>query len=160
MNLFTNPKDIFKNYRIVIFGSYHPNNKPVLDRLVNYLKQRGFQQSKLAIDLIKIPDKLEDVAYEAYILSEIEKIMHEVDYNLFIFFPNDNNSTLIELTSLIKSLEFPTLRERTLVIINRNYNVSMLKGLLEKDKVYTFFYDNEIEICQKSYVFIKQNIFM
>lgn len=160
MNLFTNLKDIFKNYRIVIFGSYHPNNKPVLDRLVNYLKQRGFQQSKLAIDLIKIPDKLEDVAYEAYILSEIEKIMHEVDYNLFIFFPNDNNSTLIELTSLIKSLEFPTLRERTLVIINRNYNVSMLKGLLEKDKVYTFFYDNEIEICQKSYVFIKQNIFM
>ncbi len=160
MNLFTNPKDIFKNYRIVIFGSYHPDNKPVLDRLVNYLKQRGFQQSKLAVDIIKIPDKLEDVAYEVYILSEIEKIMHEVDYNLFIFFPNDNNSTLIELTSLIKSLEFSTLRERTLVIINRNYNVSMLKGLLKKDKVYTFFYDNEIEICQKSYVFIKQNIFM
>ncbi len=160
MNIFTNPKDLFKNRRIVIFGSYHPNNKPVLDRLVTYLRQRGFQQTKLAIDIIKIPEKIEEETYEASILSEIEEIMHTVDFNLFILFPNNNNSTLIELTSLIKSLEFPVLREKTLVIINRNYNVSMLKGLLEKDKVYTFFYDNEVEICQKSYVFIKQNIFI
>ncbi len=159
MSTFFNPLALFKVRKVIVFGSYHPNNKPTLDYLVNYLKERGFQNTKLAIDIINVHNSKKTAELEAYILSEIEKLMQEVDYNIFVFFPSENNSTLIELTSLIKSPAFEMKREKTLVCLERNYNVSMLTGLIQKGKIYTFFYDNIIELCQRAFIFLKQNIY-
>jgi hypothetical protein len=151
---------IKEKVKIIVYGSYHPTNKPILDSLVKYLKDKGFQDTKLALDLITIPEKGLSEDYEAIILTQIEELMNEVDFNIFVLFPKENNSTLIELTSLIKSDMFSTKKDKTLVILNRNYNVSMLLGLLKRDEINTFRYDSAFEICRKAYIFIRQNLFV
>ena len=88
--------------KILIFGSYHPNNKPILDKLIEFLKRRGFINTSLAAIPIK---DFNESSYEkkmGEVLSRIEKKMINAHFNIFIFFSEKNESTIVELTCLVK----------------------------------------------------------
>ncbi len=141
----------------MILGSYNNENEQILIKLKCFLKGKGFKNTQLA----KHPfEKTNGLSYEEKMciaLNKIEKKMLEADFNIFVFFPSENDSTLVELTSLVKSAQFSDKKEKTLVILHKNYNASMLMGLIGQNKIIVFRYNNEYMIYQYSYGFIKRN---
>lgn len=146
-----------KPLKILIFGSYHKNYESILVKLVCYLRRKGFKKTGLAKHPFKNTIGLSYEEKMSLAFSKIEKKMLNADFNIFIFFPNENDSTLVELTSLVKSSRFSDKKNKTLVILPKNYNASMLIGLIGQNKINIFRYSNEYMIFQYCYVFIKRN---
>ncbi len=153
-----NTSYINERIKILIFGSYHPKNKPILDNLVTFLKEKGFRNTSLA--QIPIYDSIKNTYEEkmATVLTKIEEKMIDAHFNLFILFEEENESTLIELTCLVKSEYYSEKKETLLVVLPRNFNVSMLAGLIGQKRVNVFRYDYKFEIFKYCLVFIKRNL--
>jgi len=144
--------------RILVFGSYHKDNEPTLLKLINYLRKKGFKKTTFAKHLFK---DIEGLSYEEKMgiaLNKIEKKMLKTDFNIFVFFSIANDSTIVELTSLVKSVHFSEKKSKTLVILPREYNASMLVGLIGQNRLNIFRYNNKNMIYQYCYSFIKRNI--
>ena len=142
---------------ILIFGSYHKDNEPILVKLILSLKKRGFKKTRLA----KYPSKnINGLTFEekmGIVFTKIEKKMKKADFNIFILFDKENESTLVELTAFVKSPHFSDKKNKTLLILPKNYNVSMLIGLIGQNKLNIFRYNNDYMIYHYCYGFIKRN---
>jgi len=159
MSQFIDISSYYSQIYILIFGSYHPINKPILDKLAKNLKIEGFKQTFLAMEVIKIPNEIPIERRKAYTLIEIEKEMQKADFNIFIFFSNNDVSAAIELSHLVLSNDFLEKKETTLVLISRNVDAYMLASIQQKYELKVFEFHHQIEIYRKSLIFIKQNLF-
>jgi len=137
--------------KILILGSYHPDYYQLLEDLVQYLRQSQFSKVFLAKDLIDfsnlgIKSKLD------YIYSSIEGLMEEFDYNIFILFDSKNDSVIAELTTFVKSKSFNEKRDKSIILLPKNYNFTIVLGLLDQNevRVYRYFEITEIfDYCKK-----------
>jgi hypothetical protein len=158
MSFFIDLKNLYPKIKILILGAYNYEYKPILDRLVNILRDKGFKQTYLTSQIIKEPKVNSEVDREAYIYEEIENIMLDFDFNIFIIFPNKNNSVIAELTSFTKSKEFKEKSNRVIVYHPHDYYYTIVKGLIIKNKLVTFAYLYYEQIYQHCFYFIKRNL--
>jgi len=141
---------------ILIFGSYHKDNEPILVKLICSLKKRGFKKTRLAKHPFKNINGLSFEEKMGIAFTKIENKMKKADFNIFIFFDKENDSTLVELTAFVKSPHFSDKKKNTLLILPNDYNASMLIGLIGQNRLNIFRYNNEYMIYQYCYVFIKR----
>ncbi len=127
-----------------------------LIKLICSLRKRGLKKTKLAKHPFKNTDGLSFEEKMSIAFSKIEKKMLKADFNIIIIFPNENDSTLVELTSFVKSPHFSDKNNKTLLILPKEYNASMLIGLIGQNRLNVFRYSNEHMIYQYCYVFIKR----
>ncbi|MBD3211674.1 MAG: hypothetical protein GF311_03625, partial [Candidatus Lokiarchaeota archaeon] len=156
MNEFFDLSSIYKSIKILLLGSYIPENLRVLEKIKNDLKSKGFENTYLGKDLRKNWDNSKNIS-DIYV--KIEKAIQEFDFNIFVLFHNisspatrfkqENDSTIVELMSLICSGTYSEKRKRTLVFIPQGYISSMLKGVIESKRVNIFEYDNYQQIYKK-----------
>ena len=142
-------------------GSYHPSNIQVLLDLKERLIEKGFTRTYLAKDVIEEELDYENKDKLAKFYSIIKFEMFKSDFNIFIFFgePNkENESTIIELSSLVNSEQFSKKINKTLLLFPSNFSSSMLEGFARSEKLNIFIYEDETQIFLKCFVFIKQNI--
>jgi len=161
MSRFIDVSKYFNRYKILILGSYHPNNIQALLDLKGWLIERGFTRTYLARDIIKEEFDYDNKDILANFYSKIESEMINSDFNIFIFFrePNrENESTIVELSSLVHSEQFSKKIDKTLVLFPSNFSSSMLEGFVTSNKLNIFIYEDEIYIFPKCFAFIKQNI--
>jgi hypothetical protein len=174
MSIFRTRETLFSIVKILILGSYLNQNLIILNDLKKYLRERGFHKTYLAKDLIKgsLISSLSSRAKSRSIYNQIKELMLRFDFNIFILFSNrnrknerileiynrENESTIIELSSLVNSEIFEEKTKRTLVFLPKGYNPTMVEGFISQKKLNIFEYENEYEIFQKTFVFIKQNI--
>jgi hypothetical protein len=125
-----------------------------LDELVDIIREKGFENTNLVEELIEIPKNQKS----GFLLTEIEKEMHDSDFNIFILFPKENNSVIVELTSFVKSKDFEKKQDRFLLCLPYDYNASMVIDLIGQKKLNVFYYNEAVEIQQKCFVFIKSNL--
>ncbi|MFX1296285.1 MAG: hypothetical protein ACFFD2_15720 [Promethearchaeota archaeon] len=151
-----NQSDKSRECKILILGSYHSKNFPVLENLKQHLIDHDFENVFIANDIVNIPENGTYNEKMAKILSEIEDLMREFDFNIFIFFDKSNNSTLAEFAVFLREF-FKEKKETTLVILPRNYDISMVIGLLTKEKIKIFRYDFDFDIYKYCTRFIIQN---
>jgi len=140
-----------KESKILILGSYHPKNIRVINELKAELNQKGFANVIIAKDIIPNNQNLK------IIYSEVEKLMFSSDYNLFIFSLSHNQSLIVELTTFLKSPQFVEKKDRAVVLIPQNFNISMLQGLLEQQELNVFSYFDICEIVEYCRRFILLN---
>ena len=147
---------------ILVLGSYHPINKPIVDRLVKFLRKKGFLNTFLANEVI--PEPSEDVLKEkdrsAYIYTEMVKLMENSDFNIVVLFPEKNDSVVAELSSLIHSDYFEEKSNKLMVYIPYNYNYTVSRGLISEKKLNVYIYNDENEIYQHCLIFIHRNIIL
>jgi len=171
MTIFRRRESLSSNIKILLLGSYLVRNLIVLENLKNYLRERGFLKTYIAKDLIEesIISSLSSRAKSIY--NKIEELMVKFDFNIFILFSNrnrknerfletynrENESTIIELSSLVNSEVFEEKTKRTLVFLPKGYNPTMVKGFISQKKLNIFEYENEHQIFQKTFVFVRQN---
>ena len=148
----------YKKVKVLIFGSYHSNNYPILKITKKYLINEGFENVSIANDIVDIPEQGSYEEKMAQVLSEIEDLMEKFNFNIFIFFNNSNASTIAELGLFIQKDYFKAKKETTLVILPRNFNASMVVGLLSKEKINIFRYDYDFEIHYYCSRFIFQKL--
>ena len=158
MPLFVDISKLISKVKILVYGSYHPDNLPILVNLVSFLKEKGFINTFLAKELIKIPQELKSENKNAFIYNEIKKKMLETDFNIFILFYNKNDSVIVELSSLVDSENFEEKYEKTLVNLPFDYDYTIVKGLISEYKLNIFRYNNEFELEQFCFSFIKRNL--
>ena len=84
--------------------------------------------------------------------------MEKFDFNIFIVFPEHNNSVIVELSSYVKSELYNIKREKSVVLLPFEYGYAMVEGLIFQKKINTFRYNNEVEIKQYCYTFLKTNL--
>ena len=147
---------------ILVLGSYHPINKPVVDRLVKHLREKGFVSTFLANEVIHEPseDVLKEKDRNAYIYTEMVKLMKNSDFNIFVLFPEKNNSIIAELSSLIHSKYFEEKSNKLIVYIPYNYNYTVSRGLMSEKRLNVYIYNDENEIYQHCLIFIHRNIIL
>ena len=151
--------NIPKKYKILILGSYHPQNYLYLNELCTFLKKKGFLNTFLARELVKtkhISEFDHNIPKMEFIFTEIEKLMNKADFLLFVFFEDYNESVIVELTSVLKTKNFKD--NQTVALIPNNYNISMLEGLISQQKLNVFRYYSFSEILEYSKNFILRNI--
>ncbi|MHA1799614.1 MAG: hypothetical protein ACTSVY_14295 [Candidatus Helarchaeota archaeon] len=119
---------------------------------------KGFNRTYLIKDIIEIEEYSENIHLKAEIVSQIEQKIIGADFNLFVLFNNENDSTIAELTFLIKSEEFRTKKNTTLVCIPHDYDAFIIVSLLEEYELPVFRYLSDIQIFQKCYTFLLQNM--
>ncbi len=158
MTKFIDISTFYDKIYVLVFGSYHPKNKPYLENLIEKLRNEGFIHTFLANEIIKIPEDTPIEEREIYVLNEINKEMQKADFNIFIFFSNNDVSASIELSNLIHSNYFLEKKATSLVLLSRNVDAFMLKALLKKHELKVFYFHYYIEIYQKIIIFIKQNL--
>lgn len=144
---------------ILVFGSYHPINKPILDKLIKKLKKEGFKQTYLATEVIVIPKDIPNERRKAFTLIEIEREMQKADFNIFIFFSNNDVSAAIELSHLALSNNFLEKKETTLVLVSKDVDAYMLASMEQKYQLNVYQFHHQIEIYRRSLIFVKQNLF-
>ncbi|MHA1291911.1 MAG: hypothetical protein ACTSQJ_04485 [Promethearchaeota archaeon] len=159
MSLFIEINKIYYKVKILILGSYHPKYKPILNNLVEFIRGKGFKNANLAEELIKISKKKLGEERRGSLITEIEREMKYSDFNIFVLFPNKNNSVIGELTWLIRAEFYENKQKKVLVLMPFDYNYTIVLDIIEKNKkVNCFRYSNEIELQQKCFVFIKTNL--
>lgn len=148
--------------KVLVLGSYHPDNKPVVDGLVKFLREKGFVNTFLANEVIHEPseDLLKEKDRNAYIYTEMVKLMRNSDFNIFVLFLEKNNSVIAELSSLIHSQYFEEKSNKLIVYIPYNYNYTVSRGLISEKKLNVYIYNDENEIYQHCLVFIHRNIIL
>ncbi|MHA1650141.1 MAG: hypothetical protein ACTSYB_08100 [Candidatus Helarchaeota archaeon] len=147
----------YKEVKVLILGSYSPKNYLILQRLKQHLIDQNFKNIFIANDIVKIPEHGSYEEKMASVLSEIEKLMQKFDFNIFILFEESNNSTITELGTFIHKNYFKEKKETTLVVLPRNYNISMVVGLLFHERIKIFRYDCDFDIYEYCTRFIIQN---
>ncbi len=167
MNNFIDISQIFKEIKILILGSYLPKNLKILEGLKQFLRRKGFENTYLGKDL-KESDLSVSIKNKSNLYKRIESAIREFDFNLFIFFHNinsnkikykkENESTIIELSSLLHFEDYKNKENRTLVLLPKDYNSTMLLELIEEKRVNVFNYENLQQIYPRCFIFIKQNI--
>lgn len=147
---------------ILVLGSYHPINKPIVDNLVKFLKERGFLNTFLASEVIPEPSEeiLKEKDRNAYIYTEMVKLMDNSDFNIFILFPEKNDSVVTELTSLIHSNNFEEKSDKIIVYIPYDYNYTISMGIMSENRLNIYVYNDESEIYQHCLTFIYRNIIL
>lgn len=145
--------------KVLILGSYHPDFLPILTTLQQSLNESGVMNAFLARDVISMMNLDEHGDIMAYVLTEVENQMNAADFNLFIFFPSRNDSTAVELTTFVKSVSYKQKMEKTLVFLPRSADLSMISGLISREKVNCFRYDTDFDIYSYAILFIKRNLY-
>ncbi len=159
MTVFIDLSAIYRKLNILILGSYSPENKPVLDNLAIFLRERGFPHANLANELINEPKNVSEGLKNINNLSQIEELMKKSDFNIFILFPEKNDSTIVELTKFVGFSEYDKKREKTLLLLPNDYDASMVIDLIGQKTINCHRYiDNIAEIQQRCLVFIKTNL--
>lgn len=145
-----------KEAQILILGSYFGNNLAILESIRNDLRKEGFLKTYLSRDLIKTPN---DANFEknCYFYTMVEDLMLDIDYNIFIFFEENNVSVSIELATFLKSPKYLIKKDKCIVFLPKNYDISMLLGILEQQKVKIFRYFDKFEIFDYCKHFILLN---
>ena len=168
MEPFVDLKEYYKKFKILILGSYIPKNFEILTKLKNNLINRGFLLTNLANDLVRIPSDGSYVEKMAIVLSLIKEEMYSSDFNVFIFFTNqeedrelfksENESTIVELMTLLESKYYEQKKNKILAILPMNFSSSMLEGQISLKELNVFEYENEVQIYQSCLTFISQQI--
>lgn len=150
----------YTHTEILVLGSYHPENKPVVDELVSILREKGFLNVFLANEVVQEPseDILREKDRNAYIYTEMVNLMKNSDFNIFLLFPEKNNSVVAELSSLIHSEYYEKKFNKIIVYIPYDYNYTVSKGLISENKLNVYTYNDENEIYQHCVNFINRNM--
>jgi hypothetical protein len=141
--------------KVLIFGSYKPNKIDVLIELKQILIDKNFINTYLASDLTDTP---QDISYEqkmSIIYGQIKKLINEFDYHIFLLFDDENESALIELSTVLNCPAFSERTDKILVLLPKNLNISMLIGMLTLNGVCIFRYRDISEIFDYTYSMIK-----
>lgn len=168
MDYFYDVSILQNKVKVLILGSYVPQNFKILEELKKSLIEKGFKKTQLGRDVIGVPPKTPYDAKLAYIFEKIKNSMLESDFNIFIFFSpidstklsysNLNESTSVELASLVESTTDSNLFRRIIVFFPKDYYSSMVRGLVFSRNLNVFEYHNCYQIYTKAYTFIKQNL--
>lgn len=157
-NFFKDLNSYCKKTKILILGSYHPDNLPTVEQFKSFLIKEGFENTKLATELIKIPVGIEYDKKMNKILSQIENEMNNAEFNIFVFFIKENESTVQELNCFINNPNFLEKHKKTLVLFPKRQFSSMVSGFIRRKKLYIFKYENEFEFYQYTCSFIRRNL--
>jgi len=159
MSIFINPRKFFGKYSILVLGSYYPEYKAQLEDLIEFLRNEGFENTKLAEELIEFPENLQSDERKIYLISKIEKEMEKSDFNVFVLFPKKNDSVIAELMLLIHKEYYREKKGGVILFTPSDYSHIIVEGLIIRDGINHFSYSNDIEMKQKCLVFIKTNLF-
>lgn len=167
MDYFYDISALLKKVKILILGSYIPQNFKLLEALKIFLIKKGFENTKLGRDIIEVPSGTIFDANLAYIYEKVKEAMLESDFNIFVFFSpidqtkisysNINESTSVELTSLVESTTDNKINSRLIIFFPNGYYSAMVQGLTISKKLFIFEYNNSYQIFMKAYTFVKQN---
>ena len=165
---FVDAESILSKIKVIILGSYIPENFKVLIELKNFLINQGFQNTFIGRDLVSIDGNLNYRDKMAKFLFDIKNQMLKADFNLFVFFHNidnednrfkkENESIIVELMALVETPKYSEKENKTLVYFPYNYSSSMLEAIITQKKINIYEYQNTQQILQKSLSFIKYNL--
>lgn len=157
MSVFLDFSKILAKNNVILLGSYSNVPYRVLECLKTYLIRKGFINTSIAVDFIKIANEKPFEEKMGKVLADIIKSMKKSDFCIFIFFENEkNDSVIVELASLIQSSAIRS-DNKVLVILPRYYFSSMLTGLITNKKLNIFRYDDFIDIFQFCFSYLKRN---
>ena len=145
---FIDISSVLSKQKIIVFGSYQPENIKILELLVQYLVDNGLKETFLAKDL-------ENPFQSIY--KKIKKLMKDYDFCIFVFFSNGNDSVALELTSFVLSDLFEKKSSRIMVYLPYGYDYSMVKDFISEFNLNVFEYQNEFQIVSHCFNFIKRN---
>lgn len=158
MSIFIDPSKIYQRFKILVFGSYHPNYIAILDRLVENIRKVGFKQTNLVKELTNSQKKSYTEESKRSLISDIEKEMKNSDFNIFLLFPDENDSVIGEFTWLVRSAFYEEKQEKVLLLMPFDYDHTVVVDIIEHKKVNCYRYNSEIDMQQKCIVFIKTNL--
>jgi len=158
MSIFIDPSTSYHKFKILVFGSYHPSYKARLDELVEIIRKKGFKQTNLVEELNNSQKKSHTEEGKRSLISDIEKEMKNSDFNIFVLFPNENDSVIGEFTWLVRSEFYEEKQEKVLLLMPFDYDHSVVLDIIEHKRVNSYRYNNEIDMQQKCIVFIKTNL--
>ena len=95
MATFINLRKSYEKIKILILGSYIPKNFEILNALKTKLIEKGFRNTFIANDLVKVPEEGIYREKMAVVLLAIKEEMFESDFNIFVFFSNQENNLKI-----------------------------------------------------------------
>ncbi|MHA1697139.1 MAG: hypothetical protein ACTSUG_17950 [Candidatus Helarchaeota archaeon] len=151
--------------KILIFGSYIPKYLIQLKNLQRELKDDGYKKTSLVYELT---ENYENLSYEEkmdIIFQKIEELMLEYDFFIFVFFEEEekkkkivNGSLLVELTTFLNSKNYQHEYRNSITLIPKNFEVSMLTGIMHNRKIQIFKYFDFFEVSPYIINFIAQNL--
>ena len=154
MSFFQNLNKKLANVKVLLLGSYHPEYISLLIDLKDYLIEKGMINTFICKDLFNNIEPLSNSERMGNFFTQIESEMKSSDFNIFFLNERKNESTLVELTSYVKSVDFERKSQQTLVLMPRYLDISMLIGLLEQQEVLAFQYDYSVDYFMYCFQFI------
>jgi hypothetical protein len=165
---------VLRQLKILLLGSYHPLNFPILQRLQIYLIEHGITQVQFGFDIPNSDERVnsDNINNKERIYLKIYDVLHNdtFDFYLFVFFGNrttahgdqlenikENESTIIELKDLMGGKILNTHFNRVLAFFPTDYDSTLLEGNVGRWRLNTYYYNSEEEIHLRAYSFILHN---